>query len=192
MSMSPKYPIETERLLLRPLDPKTDVDAVHAYQSRPDTVRFVPYEPRDRAAVAELLAGPRIRSTLVKPGDVLSLAVVLRDTGALIGDVVFVWTSDVHRSAEIGYIFHPDQHGHGYATEACRALLRYAFGEMDLHRVTARIDERNTASAAVLDRLGMRAEARLVENEWVKGEWTTELDFAILAPEWNELRPARR
>ncbi|MGI8677193.1 MAG: GNAT family N-acetyltransferase [Jatrophihabitans sp.] len=182
---NPDYPIVTERLLLRPLDAATDVEAVHAYQSRADTVRYVPYEPRDRAAVAELLASPRIRSTLTAPGDAISLAVVVRETGTLIGDVVFIWTSGVHRSAEIGYILNPDQHGRGYATEACQALLRHAFEQMSLHRVTARIDERNTASAAVLTRLGMRAEARLIENEWFKGEWTTEIDYAILAREWN-------
>ena len=56
---------------------------------------------------------------------------------------------------------------------------------MDLHRVIARIDARNEASAAVLRRLGMRQEAVLVENEWFKGEWSTEIDFGILASEWR-------
>lgn len=54
----------------------------------------------------------------------------------------------------------------------------------------ARIDERNTASAKVARRLGMRQEARLVHNEWFKGEWSTELDFAMLADEWTARRDA--
>ena len=99
---------------------------------------------------------------------------------------MLAWPSEVHRCGEIGYVLHPDHQGHGYATEACRALLDYAFDGMDLHRVIARIDERNEASRAVLERLGMRLEARLVENEWFKGEWTTELDFAVLADEWRQ------
>ena len=54
-----------------------------------------------------------------------------------------------------------------------------------LHRIIARIDERNEPSVRMVRRLGMRLEARLVENEWFKGVWTTELDFAMLAAEWQ-------
>jgi RimJ/RimL family protein N-acetyltransferase len=54
-----------------------------------------------------------------------------------------------------------------------------------VHRVVARIDQRNPASAAVLTKIGMRQEAVLVENEWFKGEWSTEVDFAILDREWR-------
>jgi RimJ/RimL family protein N-acetyltransferase len=183
--LNPEYPIVTDRLHLRPLDPVTDVDAVHAYQSLADAVRYVPYGVRTRDEVAEVLASSRIRSTFETPGHVISLGIELRETGELVGDAILVWSSEVHRRGEIGYILHPHHHGRGYATEACRALLHHAFANMGLHRVIARTDERNTASAAVLRRLGMRAESRLVENEWFKGEWTTEVDFAILAAEWR-------
>lgn len=183
--LSPAYPIVTERLALRPLG-ATDADAVAAYQSLPDVCRYIPYEPRDRAAGADLLASPRIRSTFESVGDVITLGVLVRGTDTLIGDVILRWVSDVHRTGEIGYVFHPAHRGHGYATEACAALLRLAFEDMQLRRVIARIDERNEASAAVLDRLGLRAEARLVENEWFKGEWTTEIDYAILESEWRD------
>lgn len=185
--LDPDYPILTDRLALRPIDPVGDVDAVHRYQSLPEAVRFVPYGVRTRDEVAEVLGSGRIRSTFEVPGQVVSMAVTLREGGELIGDVILVWSSKEHQRGEIGYILHPDHHGKGYATEACRALLEHAFENMRLHRVIARIDERNTASAAVLTRLGMRAEARLVENEWFKGEWTTEIDYAILADEWLAL-----
>jgi RimJ/RimL family protein N-acetyltransferase len=183
--VKPDYPIETDRLLLRPLDARTDVDAVHAYQSRADVCRFIPYLPRTRDEVAERLASVGTRSTIEAEGDVLSLAVTVRETGELIGDVILVWRSAEHGTGEIGYVFNPAHHGHGYATETCRALLTLAFDGLDLHRVMARIDERNAASAAVLHRIGMRQEAVLVENEWFKGEWSTEVDFAILAAEWR-------
>ena len=176
----------TERLLLRRLDASADVDAVHAYQSRPDVCRYIPYEPRSRDDVAEWIADPnRQRVALEAEGQALDVAVVRRDTGELIGDVLLFWHSAEHRSGEIGYVFNPDHHGHGYATEACRALLALAFDGLGLHRVTARIDARNDASAAVLRRLGLRQEAVLVENEWFKGEWTTEIDFAVLDREWR-------
>jgi RimJ/RimL family protein N-acetyltransferase len=181
--LAPDYPIRTERLLLRPLDPIADIDAVHAYQSREDVCRYVPAVPRGREEVATWLAGRA--STVDAEGQALGLAVVVRETGTLIGDVMLFYRSAEHRSGEIGYVFNPEHHGNGYATEACRALLALAFDGLQLHRVTARIDARNDASAAVLRRLGMRQEAVLVENEWFKGEWSTEIDFAILEAEWR-------
>ena len=51
-------------------------------------------------------------------------------------------------------------------------------------RITGRLDARNAASGRVLERLGMRHEAHLIENEWVKGEWTDEAIYAVLAREW--------
>ncbi len=63
-------------------------------------------------------------------------------------------------------------------------LLSLGFEEMKLHRIVGRCDARNTASARLLERLGMRREAHLVQNEWVKGEWTDELIFAMLDGEW--------
>ena len=64
-------------------------------------------------------------------------------------------------------------------------MLRLGFEELDLHRIVGRLDARNTASARVLERLGMRLEAHLRENEFVKGEWVSELIYAVLAGEWR-------
>ena len=184
--LKPEYPIITERLLLRPIDPVTDVDAVSAYQSRADVCRYIPYSPRTRDEVAARLADPeRNRTTIEKQGDFLSVGIVVRDTDVLVGDAILIWSSEEHRSGEIGYVLNPSHEGNGYVTEACRALLTLAFDGLGLHRVIGRIDERNAASGAVLRRLGMRQEAVLVENEWFKGEWSTEVDFAILEAEWR-------
>jgi RimJ/RimL family protein N-acetyltransferase len=183
--LAPDYPVETERLLLRPLTPD-DVDAVHAYQSHPDVCAYVPYEPRTREEVAARLSGPHFaRTTLDGEGQVLFLGIVVKDTGQLVGDVMLAWHSARDRSGELGYQLHPDHWGHGYATEAAAAMLRLGFDGLGLRRITARIDADNPASGAVLRRLGMRQEAVLVENEWFKGRWSTEIDFAILDREWR-------
>jgi len=186
--LKPDYPIETARLLLRPLEP-SDAEALYAYQSRPDVCRYIPYEPRTREVIAERLADPdKSRSTLEQAGQVMDVAVVRKDTGELVGDAVLIWHSAEHRGGEVGYVINPDHAGQGYASEAAAALLRLAFDGLGLHRIIGRIDARNDASAGVLRRIGMRQEAVLVENEWFKGEWTTEIDFAILEHEWRALR----
>jgi RimJ/RimL family protein N-acetyltransferase len=180
---APDFPVFTERLELCPLV-ADDVDALLVYQSRADVCRYIPGEPRSRADVATRIA--RSRTALDAEGQALLLAVRRRDTADVVGDVMLAWTSAEHRSGEIGYVFDPAHHGRGYATETGRALLGLAFEELGLHRVVARVDERNGPSARVAERLGMRREAVLVENEWFKGGWSTEIDYAILEREWRE------
>jgi RimJ/RimL family protein N-acetyltransferase len=106
----------------------------------------------------------------------------------MVGDVVLMYISEAHRQGEIGFVLHPNHQGHGYATEAAREMLRLGFERLGLHRIVGRLEARNAASAAVLERLGMRLEAHLHENEWVKGEWQSELVYAMLATEWASLR----
>ncbi|OLB66895.1 MAG: GNAT family N-acetyltransferase [Actinobacteria bacterium 13_2_20CM_2_72_6] len=186
-ALRPTYPIRTGRLLLRPLG-LADVDALLAYRSRPDVCRYVPFEPMTPEVVAERLASVWANPELTDEGQALTLGMEVAGTGVLVGDAVLFWNSREHAGGEIGYVVNPEFSGHGYATEAAHALLRLGFDELGLHRIVARIDERNESSAKLARRLGMRQEALLVENEFLKGEWTNEVDFAMLAAEW----PAHR
>jgi RimJ/RimL family protein N-acetyltransferase len=187
----PLLPIETERLWLRVCLPE-DIDALHDIRSRPDVNRYLYSTAMTRAEVQAKLDERIDRySKLVQPGDSLLLAVVRKDTGEFIGDVSFNWLPGEHQQVEIGYVLHPAHHGQGFATEATRPLLRIAFQEIGAHRVIGRLDGRNTASARVLAKLGMRQEAHFRENEYVKGEWTDEIVYAILAGEWSADRVGR-
>ena len=184
LPFAPELPLRTERLVLRPFLP-SDLEPLLAIQSDPVAVRYVPYPPRDRAAVAAVLERKIANTTLGSEGDLIELAVVLSDGGRLIGDVLLALRSVEHETVEVGYIFAPDSGGRGYATEAVRALLELAFGTLGARRVIARVDDRNAASSALLSRLGFRLEAHLIENEWFKGELSSELDYALLAREWT-------
>jgi RimJ/RimL family protein N-acetyltransferase len=85
----------------------------------------------------------------------------------------------------MGGSLHPDVHGRGYAGEIYRELLTLAFDKYDLHRVIGRCDARNAASIRSLAKAGLHQEARLEENEFVKGEWTSEVVMALLQREWR-------
>jgi RimJ/RimL family protein N-acetyltransferase len=185
--LRPSYPIRTARLLLRPLQ-AADTSALLAYRSRPDVCRYVPFEPMDEQEIARRLSTLWARTELDDEGQGLVLGVVEAASGVLVGDVMLFWHSRVHAGGEIGYMQNPDFGGRGYITEASRALFQLGFESLGLHRIVARIDERNEASARVARRLGMRQEARLVDNEWFKGEWANELVFAILADEFRATR----
>ncbi|MGP4025753.1 GNAT family N-acetyltransferase [Actinomadura sp. 3N407] len=182
--LRPAYPIETERLTLRPFC-EDDLEGLYAYQSLPEVARFLYWEPRNMEESRTFLKQKMTASTVEKEGDWLVLAVVWRETGDLMGEVNLQWRSREHRQGEIGYIFNPAYHGRGFATEAAEVVLRLGFEGLDLHRVVGRLDGRNTASARVLERLGMRREAHLVQNEIVKGEWSDEVVYAMLRHEWD-------
>jgi RimJ/RimL family protein N-acetyltransferase len=179
-------PLRTERLILR-LFASSDLEAVYDMQSRPEVARYLYWSPRDRDAAAESLREKLNCTSIEAEGDILNLAVVRAEGGPAIGDLMLHYVSASHRQAEIGYILHPEAQGEGLATEAARAIVDLAFRELGAHRVFGQIDARNTASARVLERLGMRREAHLMENEWVKGEWTDEVIYAVLAHEWSDL-----
>ncbi|HEY2288627.1 MAG TPA: GNAT family N-acetyltransferase [Streptosporangiaceae bacterium] len=187
--LRPDYPIKTRRLILRPFT-EFDLEDLYAIQSLPEVARYLYWEPRDREQVRQALLSMVRGWALMTEGDVLALAVVLPSAGlpsagTVIGDVILKWSSVQHRQGEIGYVFHPGHGGHGFATEAATALLRLGFDDLRLHRIIGRIDGRNTASARVLERLGMRREAHFIQNEIVKGEWTDEVVYALTEDEWR-------
>jgi RimJ/RimL family protein N-acetyltransferase len=188
-TVDPGDPIRTERLTLRPFT-EGDLDVVFAMLSDPDVVRYLYDEPMTEEQARAALARKIGNRAIAAEGDWLSLAVEVSATGETVGDVMIQWVSRDHAQGEMGFVFHPDHHGRGYATEAATPLLSIAFDDLGLHRVIGRLEARNAPSARVLEKLGMRREAHLVENERVKGEWQSELVYAILDREWRQLRGA--
>ncbi len=186
--VSPDWPVETGRLTLRPFA-DGDFDAMHAMRSDADVARYLYGGPLSPDETRSLLAQKAAGASWSREGDWLSVAAVERASGLTVGDISFRWVSERDRTAEIGFIFDPRHHGNGFATEAARALLDWAFTSAGFHRVIGRTEARNTASARVLEKLGMRLEAHFVENEWVKGEWQSELVYSVLEREWSDRRP---
>ena len=178
--MTPDWPLETERLLLRPFE-EGDFDALHALYADPEVVRWLYYGPATPEESRDRLE-KKIAGCELSEQSGLAAAVQLRD-GTFVGDVVLFYGSVEHRGLELGFSFDPRHQGHGYATEAARAMVDWAFSA-GFHRVFGRLEPRNVASARVLEKLGMRKEAHLVENEWIKGEWQSEAVYAILEREW--------
>ena len=77
--------------------------------------------------------------------------------------------------------------GKGYATEATRSIVEFGFQELKLHRVSSWCIADNVASARVLEKVGLRQEGRLRENEYFKGRWWDTLLYGLLDSEWRGL-----
>jgi RimJ/RimL family protein N-acetyltransferase len=173
--------LETARLRLREMEPG-DLDFVAAMLGDPEVMRYYPRVSSRAEAQAWL---DRQRKRYIDDGHGLWL-VEERATGMPAGQVgLSMQEVEGARRPEVGWLLHRPCWGKGYATEASRVLLRLSFEDLHLHRVYGRVEARNLGSARVLEKLGMRREAHLVENEFVKGEWQSELTYAILATEWR-------
>ena len=178
----PAPTLHTARLRLRPVE-DADADALFALHSSAHVLRYWDAPPwRDRARAERFVAVSR---QLGSEGTGARLAVDRVEGGAFLGWCSLTrWNPD-HRSAALGYCFLEAAWGRGYATEASRALLTWAFGALDLNRVQAETDTRNAASARVLEKLGFVREGTLREDCVVDGDVSDSWVYGLLRREWR-------
>ncbi len=173
----------TERLMLREFE-EADWPAVLAYQSDPRYLRYYHWTGRteqDVRAFVKMFLAQREEQPRTK----FQLAIILPDAGRLIGNCGIRMKVPDAREAEIGYELDARYWGRGYATEAAGAMMAFGFGDLGLHRVSASCITENQASAHVLEKLGLRQEGQLRENEWMKGRWWDTSLYGILEHEWR-------
>jgi RimJ/RimL family protein N-acetyltransferase len=176
-----RLPLETERLILREFMPD-DWEAVQRYACDPEVTRFMPWGPNTEDQTREFVRRV-IDSAQANPRVEFGLAVALKTDGQLIG-ACHAGITHEHMQACIGYVYHKDWWGQGYATEAARALVRFGFEQLGLHRIYASCDAENIGSARVLEKAGMRQEGRFLQAVWTRGQWRDQLRYAILEQEW--------
>lgn len=178
--------LDTERLRLREFN-EDDWDPVLAYQRDPRYLRYYPWEdrtPEDARAFVEMFLNWRQE----QPRHRFQLAITLKECGVLIGNCGLRRKPGNDWEADLGYELDPNHWGHGYATEAAGAMVKFGFGELALERISSWCIGDNIASARVLERLGFRQEGLLRRNEYFKGRWWDTLLYAQLRYEWDSLR----
>lgn len=178
--------IETNRLILRPFQLSDHADMLE-YQSNPEVARYIPWPIRTSEQVQEALEKGLSCTKIEKQGDAILLSIELKESKKVIGQTNLSLVSEKNKYAEFGYVINPAFSGHGYVTEAARALITWAFANIDLHRIGAVMDQRNPKSREVCERLGLRLEASHLEDDYFKNEWTSTWIFAILKREWQAL-----
>lgn len=176
--------IETERLRLRRFR-DGDVDAFQAYRADPAVARFQSWHDHTREQ-AERFVAEVSRADPGVPGEPFQFAVARLDDDALVGDCMLAITAGDPASAEIGYTIGPAHQGVGYATEAARAVVTYAFDGQGVASVRAVTDARNLASIGVAERLGMRRVATV--HTTFKGEPCDEHTFEVAHEAWERAR----
>ena len=171
--------LRTARLGLRPFT-DADADALFELQSNARVLRYWDAPPwTERSRADRFIAACR---QLAADGTGARLAIDL--DGGFIGWCGLTrWNPDF-RSAALTYCLGEAAWGQGYATEAARALLTWAFDTLDLNRVQAEADTRNAASRRVLEKLGFDLEGTLREDCVVNGEVSDSWVFGLLRRDW--------
>ena len=177
------FEIVTERLRIRPFQ-VDDLEAFVAYRSDPEVARYQSWDRTYSMADAESFLRSQRGLVFGQPGEWLQLAIVDGETGAVCGDCAVRVATDQPATAEVGVTLAQSSQGKGLATEALAAVVTELFEQLGMHRVFAEADDRNAPVRRLLERLGFRCEARLVEADWFKGEWSSLRLYAMLDREW--------
>jgi RimJ/RimL family protein N-acetyltransferase len=174
--------LHTARLRLRPFD-DADADDLFALHSNARVLRYWDAPPwRERERAERFITACR---QMAEAGTGARLAMDRMPDGAFIGWCSLTRWNPTHRSAAITYCLDEGAWGHGYATEAARAVLEWAFDTLDLNRVQTETDTRNAASARVLEKLGFLREGTLREDCVVNGEVSDSWVYGLLRREWQ-------
>jgi|LGOV01.1.fsa_nt_gb RimJ/RimL family protein N-acetyltransferase len=176
--------LRTDRLIIRKFE-KSDGEDLYKYLSNPDVVEYEPYE------IHSLEESKKEATNRSK--DNRFLAVVLKDTNTLIGNLFYKKNENDFETWEVGYVFNSNYHNKGYATESLRVLLEHIFIEQKAHRIVAFCNSHNKPSWKLLERVGFRREAHLVKqayfskDEQGKPKWFNTFGYALLEKEYIEL-----
>ena len=176
--------IWTERLYLREFV-IADWTAVFRYQSKPDYLRYYAWTERREEDVQQFVQ-MFVNYQKARPRYQYQFAVTLPETGQLIGNCGVRKELPEARVADIGYEIDPAYWGYGYATEAATAVAEFGFTQLRLHRIWANAIAENSASQRVLEKLGMKYEGKLRENQWLKNRWWDTLLYGLLESEWRQ------
>jgi ribosomal-protein-alanine N-acetyltransferase len=174
--------ITADRVALRWLT-EGDVPALFAIFSAPDVMRYWSSPPLEhideaRELLAHIQDGFRRRA-------LFQWGVARRADNRVIGTCTLFHPDLDNRRAELGYALAREHWGNGFMQEALRALLNYAFADLNLHRLEADVDPRNAASIRTLEKLGFRQEGYLRERWLVGGGIQDSLFYGLLRSEWQ-------
>jgi RimJ/RimL family protein N-acetyltransferase len=170
--------LSTERLVLRPWQ-GGDIEAPLGWAADERFSRFLALpHPYLREHAEEFLAARLSADWATAPAFAITLS------GRVIGDIN-ARVEPGHARAEIGYGISPGCWGHGYVSEAARAMVSWLFEAYGLEKVIARADAENAASWRVMEKLGMEREALHRSHRVLRGERRDEVVYAVLRAAWR-------
>ena len=174
--------VKTDRLILRKIS-GDDVEDMYEYSCDAHVTEYLTWSPHpDKTYTLEYVSYLQSR---YRTGDFYDWAVVLKDTGKMIGTCGFTRFDYANNSAEIGYVLNPAYHGQGIATEAVLATLDFGFSRLGLNRIEGKFMVENGASRRVMEKCSMTFEGVRREGMLIKGRYRNVGVCSILKKEYS-------
>ena len=171
-------PIETPRLLLRKMTMR-DARDVYAYSKDEQVAKYVLWDAQESLSEAKSYIRYMLRK--YRAGDAASWGIEYKETGHLIGTVGYMWYQKDNNASEVGYSLAREYWNQGIMTEALKAVIRYSFEELHMHRVEAQYEIENVASGKVMEKCGMHCEGILRGRLFNKGKYRDVKLYSILS-----------
>lgn len=175
--------INTERLLIRKLE-LSDSHSVFNYRSNKDVSKYQSFKPNCiedvEIFIKDNTKGINISNAWFQLG--------IYEGDEIIGDIGIHFIGLENVQCEIGYTLKSEKQGKGYASEAVIAVIDYLFFDLKKRRITASVDPKNESSIRLLERIGFRRESYLKKSIFVNNEWKNDIQYGILAEEWDSLK----
>ncbi|MBK7093964.1 MAG: GNAT family N-acetyltransferase [Saprospiraceae bacterium] len=183
--MEVRFPLITERLLIRPVE-MTDADALFKYRSDRKSNKYQGWIPETLQDAKDFI-NTAISNKIDIPDTWFQLVIIIRSGSIMIGDIGIHFLNSDNCQVEIGYTLDKNYQHKGYATEGLNVIIDFLFNILNKHRITASIDPRNKSSISLVKRMGFRKEAHFRESSLIRNEWTDDLVYAILKKDWKKI-----
>lgn len=175
--------IETQRLILRKFEISDSQSAFQTWLSNPEVQNNYGEKACETIEEAEQILGKWISS--YGRNDVYRWAIIHKDTMINIGQIAFYLVDTKNQKVDVEYCIGQLHWGNGYAPEALKAVIEYAFSRVRLNRVQAFHRSKNPTSGRVLQKAGMKYEGTLKQYLIHKNEFDDCLMYAIIQSEWT-------
>lgn len=175
--------IKTKRLLIRHLE-LSDLQNFYFYRSNSEVTKYQGFDVMTLKQAEDFIKENSTRYFGVA-GEWVQFGIEHFESKRLIGDCAIKLDQDDTRIAEVGITISHTEQKKGYGKEALLGILSFLFDTKEIHRVVEIVDVNNAASICLLKSLGFRQEGHFIENIFLKGNWESEYQFAMLKSEWD-------
>lgn len=171
----------TSRLRIRNLQP-ADLPEFYIYRSNPEVTRYQGFDVMTKEQSAAFIEKQQFKKLSINGGWV-QYGIENKTTQKIIGDCAVNLTNA--GVAEIGITISHLEQNRGYAKETMLELINFLFHLEGVRRIVETVDAENIACINLLKSVGFRKEGHFIENIFFKGEWGSEMQFAMLKREWE-------
>ncbi len=172
-----RSPVASQLVRLRALE-EADLEGISQMFNDPDVLQFL-----DAVTFPQPLAGTRAWWEHTRTDPAAQTFAIETSDGELVGACSLEKVVARHRSALLGIWLGRRYWGKGYGTDAVRTLCRFAFREMNLHRITLEVYDFNERGRRAYERIGFKEEGRLRRSHFVGGRYADTIVMGVLAEE---------